>query len=219
MMKRIAAWVLGLAVVAVVVAIAAGAFSGGTVRSSDATGTTGKADGGKTQTPPRSRGRAGRSRARAPASPSPRSATRCSATRPELPSDRLLPRPREGRSCSGDVVFGNLEGTLTDVSDSPKCGGAPSGDCLRLPHAAELRARPRRRRLHGDERRQQPLLRLRPGGPGTDDRRAAQGRDRPGRPARRDHRGQGGRGEGRLPRLRPLLDHRLAARPAAPPGR
>jgi poly-gamma-glutamate capsule biosynthesis protein CapA/YwtB (metallophosphatase superfamily) len=28
-----------------------------------------------------------------------------------------------------DVVFGNLEGTLTDVIDSPKCGGAPSGTC------------------------------------------------------------------------------------------
>ena len=34
---------------------------------------------------------------------------------------------------------------------------------LRLPHAAELRPLPRRGRLHGDERRQQPLLRLRPG--------------------------------------------------------
>lgn len=30
---------------------------------------------------------------------------------------------------TGDVVFGNLEGTLTDVDDSPKCGGAPSGSC------------------------------------------------------------------------------------------
>jgi poly-gamma-glutamate capsule biosynthesis protein CapA/YwtB (metallophosphatase superfamily) len=30
---------------------------------------------------------------------------------------------------SGDAVFGNLEGTLTDVSESPKCGAAPAGSC------------------------------------------------------------------------------------------
>jgi poly-gamma-glutamate capsule biosynthesis protein CapA/YwtB (metallophosphatase superfamily) len=29
----------------------------------------------------------------------------------------------------GDVVFGNLEGTLTDVASSPKCGGASGGSC------------------------------------------------------------------------------------------
>jgi poly-gamma-glutamate capsule biosynthesis protein CapA/YwtB (metallophosphatase superfamily) len=30
----------------------------------------------------------------------------------------------------GDVVFGNLEGTLTDVAASPKCGGPSGGDCF-----------------------------------------------------------------------------------------
>lgn len=30
----------------------------------------------------------------------------------------------------GDVVFGNLEGTLTDVSEDVKCGGAESGTCF-----------------------------------------------------------------------------------------
>lgn len=30
---------------------------------------------------------------------------------------------------TGDVVFGNLEGTLTDVSESPKCAGAEPGSC------------------------------------------------------------------------------------------
>jgi hypothetical protein len=48
---------------------------------------------------------------------------------PELPSDPgSYLDPIKGQ-LSGEVVFGNLEGTLTDVSDSPKCGGAPSGDC------------------------------------------------------------------------------------------
>jgi poly-gamma-glutamate capsule biosynthesis protein CapA/YwtB (metallophosphatase superfamily) len=30
----------------------------------------------------------------------------------------------------GDVVFGNLEGTLTDVSEDVKCAGAPPGRCF-----------------------------------------------------------------------------------------
>jgi poly-gamma-glutamate capsule biosynthesis protein CapA/YwtB (metallophosphatase superfamily) len=48
---------------------------------------------------------------------------------PELPSDPGSYLDHMRGQLSGDVVFGNLEGTLTDVSDSPKCGGAPSGDC------------------------------------------------------------------------------------------
>jgi poly-gamma-glutamate capsule biosynthesis protein CapA/YwtB (metallophosphatase superfamily) len=48
---------------------------------------------------------------------------------PELPSDPGSYLDHVKGQLSGDVVFGNLEGTLTDVSDSPKCGGAPSGDC------------------------------------------------------------------------------------------
>lgn len=36
--------------------------------------------------------------------------------------------PIEGE-LEGDVVFGNLEGTLTDVSEDVKCGGADPGTC------------------------------------------------------------------------------------------
>ena len=91
---------------------------------------------------------------------SPRSATRCSATRPSFPSDPGSYLRRVAGQLRGDVVFGNLEGTLTDVSGSPKCGAALRR-LLRLPHAAALRPLPAPRRLHGDERRQQPLPRLR----------------------------------------------------------
>ncbi len=84
--------------------------------------------------------RPGRARARigtaspAPAltareSPSPPSATRCSATPPSSPADPgSYLDPVKGQ-LKADVVFGNLEGTLTDVDDSPKCGDAPSTDC------------------------------------------------------------------------------------------
>src|ERR1700744_1938357 len=48
---------------------------------------------------------------------------------PELPSDPGSYLNHVKGQLTGDVVFGNLEGTLTNVSDSPKCGGAPSGDC------------------------------------------------------------------------------------------
>jgi poly-gamma-glutamate capsule biosynthesis protein CapA/YwtB (metallophosphatase superfamily) len=48
---------------------------------------------------------------------------------PELPSDPGSYLDRVKGQLSGDVVLGNLEGTLTDVSESPKCGDAPSGSC------------------------------------------------------------------------------------------
>jgi poly-gamma-glutamate capsule biosynthesis protein CapA/YwtB (metallophosphatase superfamily) len=49
---------------------------------------------------------------------------------PELPADPGSYLNRVKGQLTGDVVFGNLEGTLTDVSESPKCGdGAPSGTC------------------------------------------------------------------------------------------
>lgn len=47
---------------------------------------------------------------------------------PTLPSQPADYFDRVRRGLSGDVVFGNLEGTLTDVSESPKCG-AGSSDC------------------------------------------------------------------------------------------
>jgi len=43
----------------------------------------------------------------------------------------------------GDVVFGNLEGTLTDVSEDVKCGGAAPGTCFAFrapPHYAKYLA-------------------------------------------------------------------------------
>jgi poly-gamma-glutamate capsule biosynthesis protein CapA/YwtB (metallophosphatase superfamily) len=48
---------------------------------------------------------------------------------PDLPADPGSYLDHVKGRLTGDVVFGNLEGTLTDVSDSPKCGGAPSGTC------------------------------------------------------------------------------------------
>jgi poly-gamma-glutamate capsule biosynthesis protein CapA/YwtB (metallophosphatase superfamily) len=49
---------------------------------------------------------------------------------PELPTDPGSYLDQVEGQLHADAVFGNLEGTLTDVSDSPKCGGAPSGDCF-----------------------------------------------------------------------------------------
>ena len=71
---------------------------------------------------PRPRCRTGRSRLRP-------SATRCSGSRPPC---RRRPGTYLGRmraALTGDVVFGNLEGTLTDATAS-KCGGAPSSSCF-----------------------------------------------------------------------------------------
>jgi poly-gamma-glutamate capsule biosynthesis protein CapA/YwtB (metallophosphatase superfamily) len=49
---------------------------------------------------------------------------------PELPADPGSYLDPVKRQLTGDVVFGNLEGTLTDVYESPKCGDdAPSGSC------------------------------------------------------------------------------------------
>ena len=48
---------------------------------------------------------------------------------PELPADPGSYLDHVKGQLKADVVFGNLEGTLTDVSESPKCGGAPSGTC------------------------------------------------------------------------------------------
>jgi poly-gamma-glutamate capsule biosynthesis protein CapA/YwtB (metallophosphatase superfamily) len=48
---------------------------------------------------------------------------------PTLPSEPASYFSRVERQLSADVVFGNLEGTLTDVSESPKCG-AGSSECF-----------------------------------------------------------------------------------------
>src|SRR6202008_341257 len=48
---------------------------------------------------------------------------------PELPPEpATYLDPVEG-GLKGDVVFGNLEGTLTEVGESPKCQGAEPGQC------------------------------------------------------------------------------------------
>ena len=48
---------------------------------------------------------------------------------PALPPDPMHYYDRVERQLRGDIVFGNLEGTLTDVSESPKCG-AESSECF-----------------------------------------------------------------------------------------
>ncbi|MBS1676857.1 MAG: CapA family protein [Actinobacteria bacterium] len=48
---------------------------------------------------------------------------------PELPAEPGSYLDRVKGRLRGDVVFGNLEGTLTDVATSSKCGGASGGSC------------------------------------------------------------------------------------------
>ena len=155
---------------------------------------------------PRPRRRTERSRSRP-------SATRCSGSRPPC-------RRRPGRTSAGcaprsrgDVVFGNLEGTLTDATAS-KCGGAPVLVVLRVPRAARVRPRSAAVRLHRDLERQQPLLRLRPGRRGRHGAGAPPrpGSPRPACPAR--SRSSARRPPDRVPRLRAVPEHRLADRPA-----
>ncbi|MBS1887928.1 MAG: CapA family protein [Actinobacteria bacterium] len=49
---------------------------------------------------------------------------------PVLPPDPGSYLDRVKGQLRADAVFGNLEGTLTDVATSSKCGGAPSGNCF-----------------------------------------------------------------------------------------
>ncbi len=121
---------------------AAGAFSGGTVRSPGSGGASGKADGGRTRDAAAREGKGGGNSGTKSGEGGNGSSADSGAgvtfaavgdtmlgNYPELPSDPgSYLDPVKGQ-LKGDVVFGNLEGTLTDVSDSPKCGGAPSGDC------------------------------------------------------------------------------------------
>jgi hypothetical protein len=48
---------------------------------------------------------------------------------PELPPDPATYLDHVAGELRGDVVFGNLEGTLTEVPESPKCVGAEPGSC------------------------------------------------------------------------------------------
>ena len=49
---------------------------------------------------------------------------------PELPPDPADYLDEVKPDLDGDLVFGNLEGTLTDVSESPKCPEGSGGDCF-----------------------------------------------------------------------------------------
>ncbi|HEX3239747.1 MAG TPA: CapA family protein [Solirubrobacterales bacterium] len=48
---------------------------------------------------------------------------------PELPPEPATYFDPIAGELKGDLVFGNLEGTLTDVSEDVKCGGAKPGTC------------------------------------------------------------------------------------------
>jgi poly-gamma-glutamate capsule biosynthesis protein CapA/YwtB (metallophosphatase superfamily) len=102
-------------------------FGGGTVRSSQKSGGIDARETAAVSSKP-SPGKPGASKAAAGVSFAAVGDTMLGNS-PELPADPGSYLDHVKGQLSGDVVFGNLEGTLTDVSDSPKCGGAPSGDC------------------------------------------------------------------------------------------
>lgn len=58
-------------------------------------------------------------------------------TTPTLPPSPATYLGRMRTALRGDVVFGNLEGTLTDATSS-KCGGAPSSSCFAFHAPPEL---------------------------------------------------------------------------------
>jgi poly-gamma-glutamate capsule biosynthesis protein CapA/YwtB (metallophosphatase superfamily) len=125
-MKRIAAFALAALVVAApVIVIVSVVSSGGTVRSPSRAGSRDGSEGretAKVSSKPRRQNQDGGVSFAAVGDT-------MLGNSPELPADPgSYLDPIRGQ-LTGDVVFGNLEGTLTDVSDSPKCGGAPSGDC------------------------------------------------------------------------------------------
>jgi poly-gamma-glutamate capsule biosynthesis protein CapA/YwtB (metallophosphatase superfamily) len=127
MMKRIFVLAVALVIVAAIVVAAAGALSGGTVRSSGTGGGTEGREAAAVSSKPTA-GKPGVSNPGAGVTFAAVGDTMLGNS-PELPSDPGSYLDHVKGQLSGDVVFGNLEGTLTDVSDSPKCGGAPSGDC------------------------------------------------------------------------------------------
>jgi poly-gamma-glutamate capsule biosynthesis protein CapA/YwtB (metallophosphatase superfamily) len=123
--KRFVAFALALLAVVVLVVVAAGAISGGTVRS----------PGGGTAADMTTASEAADLGAKPGAGKDEPGVTVAAVgdtmlgNTPELPADPgSYLDPVKGQ-LRGDVVFGNLEGTLTDVSDSPKCGAPPSTDC------------------------------------------------------------------------------------------
>src|SRR5215212_5076386 len=101
----------GAATVAVLLAVAAGGCFDGTVRS---------VGGGRMHHQVRPEG-GGRGRTHSGISIAAVGDTAMGVT-PALPPDPASYFAPVEAELKGDVVFGNLEGTLTDVSESPKCG-------------------------------------------------------------------------------------------------
>jgi poly-gamma-glutamate capsule biosynthesis protein CapA/YwtB (metallophosphatase superfamily) len=126
-MKRMFVLAVALVIVAAIVVVAARALSGGTVRSPGMGGGTDGREAAAVSSKPND-GKPGASKAGAGVTFAAVGDTMLGNS-PELPSDPGSYLDHVKGQLSGDVVFGNLEGTLTDVSDSPKCGGEPSGDC------------------------------------------------------------------------------------------
>ena len=86
-----------------------------------------------------------------------------------LDPGRCRPRPATYLPrCAPTSARTSSSATSRARSPTPRrASAAAQGEALlRLPGAAGLRPRPARRRVHGDEQRQQPLLRLRAGRPG-----------------------------------------------------
>src|SRR6185437_10154601 len=116
------------------------------------------------------------------------------------------------RFLDGDVVFGNLEGTLA-TSGTPKCAPYGVNGCYTFradpASAAALRG------LHGHEPGEQPRSRLRRYGPARDDPRGPRGQPRLHGPAGPD-RGRGRRRcQGRPDRVRAVS---VGPEPARHPG-
>ena len=84
-----------------------------------------------------------------------------------------------------NIVFGNLEGTLTTSSTS-KCGsgGNPAEECYAFRDPPSFVQYLQGRRFHDPQRRQQPFRGLRTGRAGTDRADHPCRRTRPGRPPR-----------------------------------
>ena len=114
----------------------------------------------------------------------------------------------------GDVVLGNLEGTLA-TGGSSKCG-ASSDNCFAFRAPPRVRQGTQGRRVHGPEPGQQPRARLRAFRPGPDRGRARSRRPAAHGPARRERCPANRQDHGGRHRLRPLP---VGQRPARHPGR
>jgi poly-gamma-glutamate capsule biosynthesis protein CapA/YwtB (metallophosphatase superfamily) len=124
-MRRLIAVTVSVLAVLVLVVVAKGFISGGTVRSPrDGTG----ADMTKASEAADFDAKAGVGKSGPGVSVAAVGDTML-GNGPELPADPgSYLDPVKGQ-LRGDLVFGNLEGTLTDVAESPKCGDAPTTDC------------------------------------------------------------------------------------------